>query len=322
MEMQQVRYFLVLAETLNFTRAAEAANVSQPALTKAIKGLEAELGGPLFHRSQRGTQLTELGRLMSPYLQVIAAQATEARTRAKKFGRLDDVTLSIGLMCTIGPAIIGDFLAAFTAQHPNIELRIVDDSASALAQRLKGGEIELALFGLPKGLGDEFHVMPLFSERFMVMMRPSHRLADREAVSLHDLDGERYVGRANCEYDAFAEALLRDAGASLKTVFQSEREDWVQGMIAAGLGIGLFPELSERAKGVIGLPLSDPAMQRTINLVTLRGRPHSAAVGALVREARRFRWPGREPATQGLTSGSRGALEAVIPKMEITPKAA
>src|SRR5215467_6576555 len=77
MEMQQVRYFLALSRSLNFTRAAEACNVSQPALTRQIQQLEAELGGPLFHRERQNTHLSELGRMMLPYLETIQQQ-TEA----------------------------------------------------------------------------------------------------------------------------------------------------------------------------------------------------------------------------------------------------
>ena len=84
MEMQQVRYFVALAQTLNFTRAAEQCNVSQPALTRAIQQLEHELGGPLFHRERGNTHLSELGRMMLPYLQRSRkARAQRATKRAR-----------------------------------------------------------------------------------------------------------------------------------------------------------------------------------------------------------------------------------------------
>jgi DNA-binding transcriptional LysR family regulator len=84
MEMQQVRYFLALARTLNFTRAAEAANVSQPALTRAIQQLEHELGGPLFHRERANTHLSELGKMMLPYLEQILARPRPPRPRPRR----------------------------------------------------------------------------------------------------------------------------------------------------------------------------------------------------------------------------------------------
>ena len=80
MEMQQVRYFVALSSTLNFTRAAEQCNVSQPALTRAIQQLEHELGGPLFHRERGNTHLSELGRMMLPYLETVEEQARATAT--------------------------------------------------------------------------------------------------------------------------------------------------------------------------------------------------------------------------------------------------
>src|SRR5260221_12818408 len=98
MEMQQVKYFLSLSGTLNFTRAAERANVSQPALTRAIQQLEAEFGGPLFHRERARTHLSELGRIMLPYFETIQAQTEAAKIQAKSLKQLENVTLQIGAM--------------------------------------------------------------------------------------------------------------------------------------------------------------------------------------------------------------------------------
>src|ERR1044072_3683066 len=118
MEMQQVRYFVALAAELNFTRAADRSNVSQPALTRAIQQLEYELGGPLFHRERGNTHLSELGRMMLPYLETIHDQTQAAREHAKAAKKLDNVTLTIGTMCTIGPQLIADLLIRFRANHP------------------------------------------------------------------------------------------------------------------------------------------------------------------------------------------------------------
>src|SRR5439155_3241321 len=103
MEMHQVRYFLALGELLNFTRAAERCHVSQPALTRAIQTLEDELGGPLLHRERHNTHLTELGRMMRPYLQDVLEQSRKAKERARAFASLGAAPLALGVMCTIGP---------------------------------------------------------------------------------------------------------------------------------------------------------------------------------------------------------------------------
>src|ERR1700716_165612 len=88
MEMHQVRYFLSLCEELNFTRAAERCNVAQPSLTRAIKQLEEELGGSLFHRERANTHLSELGRTLKPYLEQVYSRAEDAKREAQEFVRL------------------------------------------------------------------------------------------------------------------------------------------------------------------------------------------------------------------------------------------
>src|SRR5215203_52196 len=110
MEMQQVRYFVALAGTLNFTRAAEQCNVSQPALTRAIQQLEHELGGPLFHRERGNTHLSELGRMMLPYLETVEGQARAPREHARAVKKLERATLTIGAMCTIGPQLVAELM--------------------------------------------------------------------------------------------------------------------------------------------------------------------------------------------------------------------
>ncbi|MBL8770238.1 MAG: LysR family transcriptional regulator [Phenylobacterium sp.] len=291
MEMQQVRYFLALARTLNFTRAAEQANVSQPALTRAIQQLEHELGGPLFHRERANTHLSELGRMMLPYLEQIQAQTEAAKQQARAAKKLENVALKIGVMCTIGPALIADLIVKFRMAHPNVELEVTEEGSTELMEMLSKGDLHLALFGLPEGPDVRFHGLPLFQERFVLAIPPDHPLAAKNVISCRDTHEQPYVSRANCEIFDVARRQLREAGVRWNKVFSSERDDWVQGMIKAGLGIGFFPELSVTDPGLVTRRLIDPEFVRTIMLVTVRGRPHSPAVGAFVQAARAFKWP-------------------------------
>ncbi len=284
MEMQHVRYFLALSRTLNFTRAAEASNVSQPALTRAIQQLEHELGGPLFHRERARTHLSELGRIMLPYFEAIQTQSEAARSHAQSLKKLESATLHIGAMCTIGPTLLSDLIVKFRIDHPSVDLIVTDKSASELLEMLAAGDIHLALFGLPDGPDNRFHALPLFQERFVVAIPPDHRLAAQNIVQSSDLHDEAYVNRANCEVYDFARREFRSRGVILRKTFSSDRDDWVQGMI-------FFPELCVTDPGLVTRRLIDPEFIRTINLVTVRGRPHSPAVGAFVRQARTFPWP-------------------------------
>ncbi len=291
MEMQQVRYFVALAEDLNFTHAANRCNVSQPALTRAIQQLEHELGGPLFHRERGNTHLSELGRMMLPYLKTIHDQTLDAREQARAAKKLDRVTLTIGAMCTIGPRLIADLLLRFRMSHPEVDVAVVDAGGPAMIGKLEKGELEIAVFGVPEELPDTLHQLPIFQEDFVILLPPNHRLCAHNPIHAAELHDEPYVSRSNCEVFAPVRADLNGRGIYMRQVFSSPRDDWVQGMIKAGLGIGFFPEFAVTDPDLVVRPLVDPSYSRTIYLATVRGRPHSPAVGAFVQEARRYPWP-------------------------------
>jgi len=117
MEVHQVRYFLAVCETLNFTRAAENCNVSQPALTRAVHKLEEELGGLLLRRENNLTHLTDFGRLVRPHLEQMIADAEAAKSTAKRFLQMDNAPINLGVMCSVGPIRFMSFLAEFHTTH-------------------------------------------------------------------------------------------------------------------------------------------------------------------------------------------------------------
>ncbi len=291
MEMQQVRYFVTLARELNFTRAAECCNVSQPALTRAIQQLEHELGGPLFHRERGNTHLSELGRMMLPYLETIEAQTRAAREQARAVKKLERATLTIGAMCTIGPQLVAELMVRFQANHPNVEVRVIDTGAPQMIEKLEKGELEVAIVGVPDELPEAFHQIPVFEEPFVIVLPPNHRLCASNPIHAAQLDKEPYVSRSNCEVFEPVRKDLNSRGVFMRQVFSSPRDDWVQGMIKAGLGLGFFPEFSVTDPDLVVRPLVEPSYARTVYLTTVRGRPHSPAVGAFVQEARRHNWP-------------------------------
>ena len=293
MEMHQIRYFLAVCDELNFTRAAEKCHVAQPSLTRAVKLLEEELGGPLFHRERANTHLSELGRMVKPYLDQVYEQAREAKRQALDFTKLRHTTLKLGVMCTIAPTHLLELLGSVQSRHPGIELQIADDSADRLHERLISGDLEVAIYCRPSAEPDDrVHAMPLFREQFMIVVHPQHRLAMHNAIRIHDLNGERYLNRANCEFNDYPGKIFNRDGVRCEMVYRSERDDWILAMIAAGLGFGFMPEHSVSHPGVVARPLIDPEWWREVHLATVRGRPHSPAVGALVREAMRVRWMG------------------------------
>lgn len=300
MEMQQVRYFVTLARTLNFTRAAEQCNVSQPALTRAIQQLEHEFGGPLFHRERGNTHLSELGRMMLPYLESVEASSKAAKAAANAARQLENVTLTLGAMCTIGPQLVADLIVRFQAEHPHMDVHVVDGEAETMIEKLGKGDLHIGLVGVPDELPEQFHQVPIFNEKFVIVLPPGHPWEQKNAIRVAELDGQPYVGRSNCEvFDAVTKDFER-RGVCTRKVFSSPRDEWVQKMIKAGLGFGFFPEHCVTDPSLIIRPLIEPSYSRTIYLATVRGRPHSPAIGAFVSAARNHAWPVSEvPSVQG-----------------------
>src|SRR5262245_17185738 len=296
MEMHQIRYFLAVCQELNFTRAAEACHVAQPSLTRAIKLLEEELGGPLFHRERANTHLSELGRVMRPYLEETYRQSQQAKDIAARFIKLDDTPLKLGIMCTIGPDNLVGLISGLQDTHPGVELQLIDAPAVELQDKLFAGELEAAIYCLPGEPDERLHALPLFREQFMIAVNARHRLASRNAVPVRELNNERYLNRANCEVIDYAREVFLKNGSKVRRVYRSERDDWILAMVAAGLGFGFVPQYCALdRRDIVVRPLVEPEIWREINLFTVRGRPHSPAVGALIREAMRTSWMGNEP---------------------------
>jgi len=290
MEMHQVRYFLAAAKALSFTRAAEVCHVSQPALTTAIKKLEAQLGSALFHRDGRQIALTEFGRRMQPHLTQIVEQARAAETVAKDFRLLNQVPIRLGVMSTIGPMRLAALLAAFERQSPGVETAVREGAPEALAAQLDAEELDVAILNPLDGLGDNYRAEPLYSERYVVLLPPEHPLRERNALALRDLSEQAYVDRLSCEMREMVMGVCADMGVKLYARFRSEREDWVQAMVMASVGFAFMPEFSVTHPDSIRRPLIDPVVERTISLITVPGRKHSPAVAAFLRTVRTHNW--------------------------------
>lgn len=165
MEMHPVRYFLAVAEELNFSRAAERCDVAQPSLSRAIRTLEAELGGDLFRREGKKTHLSELGRMVHPHLQMIYAAADTAKRLSQDISDMHHVPLKLGIMSTVAPDEIVDLIAALKTKYAGLELWLCDASAPALRDKLLSGELEVAIYALPGEEREELYSMPLFRGR-------------------------------------------------------------------------------------------------------------------------------------------------------------
>jgi DNA-binding transcriptional LysR family regulator len=310
MELQQIRYFLAVQRHGSFSRAADECEVSQPALTVAVKKLEGEIGGELFHREGKRLVLTALGRLVQPALEQAVSGAQSARHLAENFKLLKQAPLRLGLQVTIGPARIASFLSAFHRMQPGVELTVQDGSYADLLARLERGELDFAVLSGTGTLPDAFRSETLYAEPYVVVLPMGHPLGRLSAIRLADVNGEAYVDRLSCEMREAVMALSRNRGVNLYATFRSEREDWVEAMVQAGLGFAFMPQYSIRSRELLQRPLVDPDVKRDVIAVDVRGRARSPAAKLFLQELKAHPWePAKLGASAAVSSQAGGGRE-------------
>lgn len=289
METHEIRYFLAMVRELNFTRAASSCGITQPALTRAIKKLETELGGALFLRRPGRIELTRLAREILPQLEAIEQGMSAVRTTAATVMEIETSSLRLGVMCTVGPVHIVKLLAKLQSAIPDVDISIVDAKAGQVIELITADQIDVAVTAWPR-YPESVRAEPLLSERYVVAVRSDHALAALPVVPLVRLAGENYVERLGCEFDDYYEALHGKWTLELNTTCASEREDWIQGLLLAGMGSAIIPELMDMPDGIVKRPLVEPEIRREVSIVTLRGRPLPRAATTFVRLAKAHKW--------------------------------
>ena len=291
MEMSEIRYFLAVSETLNFHRAAERCHVTQPALTRAVQKLEAELGGLLFSRERGHVELTEFGRLMRPHLRDVLERRDHVRTVARGFLKLEAAPLTIGVMCTIGPVLFVAFLNAFRERHPGVEVTVVENVPARLNELLLNGSLDVALLAQPDAFDSRLKVVPVYRERFGLAFPAGHPFEQRNTLHVTDVRDQTYLSRVNCEYRDYLIELCREFGVGFQRGFRSEREDWIMTMVAAGMGICFLPEYSAIHPGIRHRLVANPDVVRTVSVVSVAGRELPPAALAFIQQASSYDWP-------------------------------
>lgn len=289
METHEIRYFLAMVRELNFTRAAASCGITQPALTRAIKKLELELGGALFLRWPGRIELTRLAREIRPQLEAIEQGMSVVRVTAASIAQAETSVLRLGVMCTVGPVHIVALLAKLQEAIDDVEVSIIDAKAGQVVELITADEIDVAVTAWPK-YPEMVRAEPVLLERYVVAMREDDELTSLAEVPLARLAGKNYVDRLGCEFDDYYQALHGKWALELNTTCASEREDWIQGLLLAGMGCAIVPELMDMPLGIVKRPLVDPELTREVSIVTLRGKPLPRAAAAFVRLAKSHRW--------------------------------
>ncbi|CUT10830.1 Chromosome initiation inhibitor [Bradyrhizobium sp.] len=290
MEMHQVRYFLAVAQLLNFTRAAEDCNVTQPSLTRAIKQLEAELGGDLFRRERPAAQLTELGQRMHPLLKQCYDAAAGARSLASSFRSGEIGALRVALTHSIDLALLIPHLNEIKRQFNRLELRFLRGSSREVGEFLKKGEAELGIAAEIDEAWDRLDVWPLFTEPFELVVSKENRLAECSSIELDDLRAEQLLVRNYCEHAKRIGASLREHGIDFDRGHEISSERDLIELIEADIGVAMLPHTSPVPDSLKRTAVSGLDARRTVNLYGVAGRQRTAVANAVMRMLRGADW--------------------------------
>jgi DNA-binding transcriptional LysR family regulator len=282
MEMQQIRYFLALSRTLNFTRAAEECNVSQSALTRAIQALEAELGGPLLRREHNRSHLTELGKRMLPLMQRCFDSAVSAKSLAKSIAKEDVAPLSVAVSHSVNVELLMGPIAETFRAIPGLQLKLSHGSGAEILELLKEGAVDLAIAG---PLDDEWARLDcwaLYEEPFELAVRDDHPLARENEITLEKLQNHGVVKQAGCELHEAAERMIEARGASLTRIHEVVTHHDMAALVDSGLGAAILPRSSPRGANVRRMPIADLPLSRAVSVYAVAGRRRETAAAALL----------------------------------------
>jgi LysR family hydrogen peroxide-inducible transcriptional activator len=273
MEFTQLKYVCAIADTGSFSRAAERCHVAQPSLSQQVLKLEEDLGAKLFDRLGRSVRLTEAGRAFLPHARSILQQMEAARSGVEDKRTDLRGSVTVGVIPTIAPYMIPQCVSEFSKKHTEAKLRIVEETTPVLVESLRNLAIDLAILSLPLKHKD-FEIFPLQTEPLFAVLPRDHRRAEAQSLSMKDLRGEPFVllRDSHCFRDISMAACTR-AKVDPRVAFESGQFSSLLGMVAAGVGVSLVPEMAvDRTANCSFIRISDAQASRTIVAAVLRGR--------------------------------------------------
>lgn len=282
MEMQQIRYFLSLAQTLNFTRAAEECNVSQPALTRAIQALEAELGGDLIRREGRHSHLSELGKRMQPLLQRCYDSAATARDLARAVTKNEVAPLSIAVSHSVNFELFMSPVSELFRGFPGLQLRIHHGPGAEILRNLKDGGVDLAIAGTVEDGWDRLDRWPLFSEGFELELHAEHPLARMNSVEVAALNGQALLKQTGCEDRPAIMRWFDEAGGTMTAAHEFDSHHDLGALLQASSGVAIVPVSAPHPAGLKRAKLSGLTLARTVYVYAIAGRQRNAPAAAFL----------------------------------------
>jgi len=268
--LQQLVYFLAVARTRHFTKAAELTRVAQPSLSKQIHSLEKELGAPLFSRARGNIALTPAGEALLPLAERILSDVDTARLEVQELVGLKQGRVRVGATPSLCVSLFADVLKRFHDSYPGIELIIQENGSRDLVNALLRGELDLALvISSVEGTGGALTNTPILRESLVVAAPADADVPTRRGnLRLTDLRERQLVMfREGYDLRETTMSACRDAGFHPRFAVQGGEMDAVLRLVEAGLGMAIVPSMVLAARPLLrGIPLAPPGMSRTITL--------------------------------------------------------
>jgi DNA-binding transcriptional LysR family regulator len=280
-DLKQLRVLAAVGETGSFSAAADALDYTQPAVSKIVASLEREMGTVLVDRETKPIRLTDAGEALTRHAGEMFERLATAEAEVQAIAQLDSGTLSVGTFSSAGAAFFVDALRQLRAAHPGVEVSITEGMPSELVDRIRGGDLDLAVvFDFPqagedRGEGLEFH--HLLDDPLDLVLPADHALANAKTVAYADLAGEEWVLPDFGPESPSMRVLDRGcsaAGFEPRIVFRVNDCDMTLAMVAAGEGISALPRLMLPTDhpGIRVTPLAAQAPIRRIGAVRLPTR--------------------------------------------------
>lgn len=244
MELDQLRYFLRVAERGNYTRAAEELGISQPALSRSVQKLEDELGQPVFERRTRSVSLTDAGTLLQSRARQVLMILEDTKAEITDDGQSG--RLRIGAIPTIAPYFLPDVLQRFSSRFPRAKLIVQENTTDVLLKGCTQGELDLAIVALPvpaKYLETE----ELFEEELLLVLPPGHPLVEKNRIRLSDVEPFPFVllDEAHCLSENIT-SFCRQRSFHPVTVERTSQLAMVQELVSLSHGVSMIPRMAQR----------------------------------------------------------------------------
>ncbi|NYT58107.1 LysR family transcriptional regulator [Alcaligenaceae bacterium] len=249
MDFRHLKQFVVLAETLNFRKAAEKLHMSQPPLSVSIRKLEAELGVELFLRGKDGVKLTESGEAALADARRALFHAGQFKQAAVAASTGEGGVLRVGFVGSATHAILPDILSRFRQRYPKVQLVLREATSIRIVQELADESLGVGVVRVPVSTDSRIRLLTLLTENFVLAMPKSHPLAQRQTLRLKDLAEEDFILYSASNATGLRMAAIHAcqlAGFTPRVAQEAVQVQTVLGLVEAGLGLALVPSISRR----------------------------------------------------------------------------